>query len=113
MKIPKKELESIARTYKYWKAQEGTQELFEGMKMALVTMGVLKQVENAIFKEDHKKALNQIETMEALIDKAYGKKFRFDCKKIDTYKDDIQFMQRLSYEEKTVLTACINYIETY
>ncbi len=70
-------------------------------------------MENAIFKDDHKRALNQIETMETLINKAYNNKNQFSCKKIDTYKDDIQFMYRLNNDEKSVLLACIEYIETY
>ena len=113
MKLNKKELQSIAQTYKYWKLQENTQDFFEGMKMTLVTIGVLKQVENEIFKQDHIRSKNQIETTEQLIKKAYGKNYVFDSKKLDYYKDDIQFMEKLTEEEKNVLQANISYIENY
>ena len=56
MRLNKKELKSIAQTFRFWQdaeKKEADNNYFNGMRATLSQIGVLKQVQNEIFKQDH------------------------------------------------------------
>ena len=106
MKLNKKELNQIIASYQY---NEG--EWKDAIKQTLIILGCYTQVTNEIFKLNHRRAAEQIETMEKILDKAYFPKRVINFKLIYVYEDDIIFMERITDDEKKVLRACIDYIK--
>jgi hypothetical protein len=104
MKLNKKQLKTLALSYLY---NDKNSEYFQGLNHTLIALGINIEVQNEAFKIKNMCYKKEVEETEKLINKAYDKK-EFKSNLINHYKDEIQFMDRLSNGEKKQLETLLN-----
>ena len=113
MKLNKKELKNLSLQLDYYQQnkEDYSRELLT-LRQTLKMLNILTVVEIEVLKLHNKRYDYAVDNIVNLINKAYNKKaFNVSLLQSGEYTENLDFMDRLTDEEKQTLKACISLVK--
>lgn len=114
MKLNKKELKNLSLQLDYYQQnkEDYSRELLT-LRQTLKMLNILTVVEIEVLKLHNKRYTYAVDNIVDLINKAYDNKKGFNVSLLQTgvYTENLDFMDRLTDEEKQTLKACISLVK--
>jgi len=114
MKLNKKELKNLSLQLDYYQQnrEDYSRELLT-LRQTLKMLNILNIVEIEVLKLHNNKRHYAIDNIVDLINKAYNNNKAFNASLLQTgvYTENLDFMDRLTDEEKRTLKACISLVK--